>query len=110
VLMADERGAVLLTNPAANQLLGFVDASPVSLSHALKNTKISPSLDRLTAVSDEPLAFEIVREKPKKLALAGTAVSFQFDQIGSRRSSIVHFLVFRDVTEERQEEILKRSF
>lgn len=110
VVLAGEEGRILLANPAANRLLGLGDAPAGSLSDALRAVKLHPPLERLAAPSPEPLAFEIVRDKPKKLVLAGAASSFKFEAVGSRPASVGRFLVFRDVTEERQEELLKRSF
>lgn len=110
VILTDEAGTVLLANPAASRFLGLSGGPATSLSTAFAATRVVPSFEKLASRSNEPVPFEVVRDKPKRLILAGTAYSFKFQAVGSKQATYGRFFVFRDVTEERQEELLKRSF
>jgi signal transduction histidine kinase len=96
-LSVDPYGRVVLANLAAQRLLGL---EADLLATALSGFKLDPPL-RTIAASHEPAQFEMVREEPKKLVLAGSALPLP---------SGGQVWIFRDVTTERLEERLKRSF
>ena len=103
-LLTDARGTIIVANAAARRLLG---AGAVPLDAALARMTLTPPIEAIVS-GDEPLmAFEAVRDAPKKLVLAGTATLIRDAQSGALKH---HVIVFRDVTEERREEGLKRTF
>ena len=102
-LLTDGKGGVLAANAAARSFLG--DSS--RLEAALAGMAVTPSLADLAAMEGEFATFEAVREQPMRLVLSGTASVIRDGQTGKVKGRVV---VFRDVTEERREESLKRNF
>lgn len=102
-LLTDGRGGVLAANAAARSFLG--DSS--RLETALAGLEVSPSLAEITASGAALTPFEAVRAQPMPLVLSGTASVIRDGQTGEVKGRVV---VFRDVTEERREESLKRNF
>lgn len=99
-VLTDERGGILLINEAGRETLDF--PSP-SLRERLSKFSLEPSWEKLLESDSEPALFEWVRQEPKRLILEGSLV--RSEEEGKR------FLwIFRDVTAERQEARLKRSF
>ncbi|MBI3299950.1 MAG: GAF domain-containing protein [Elusimicrobia bacterium] len=101
-LLTDGKGRVVLANAAARQFLG--DAA--RLDAAFQDMVMTPPLSDMP---DSPAAltgFEAVREQPR-LVLAGSVSLIRDAQAGHVKARVV---VFRDVTEERREENLKRNF
>lgn len=103
-VLTDSGGAVLAANAAARQYLG---ASGARLAAALDGMSVTPPLDALISGEEPLVAFEAIREAPKKLVLSGTATLIRDGRTGTVKGRVV---VFRDVTDERREEGLKRNF
>ena len=98
-ILADPRGAIVLANPAARQLLGL-DETAATLQKAFEPLLVAPSLPTLLASGRADADFEAARETPTRLVLAGRAT----------RIEVGWLLVLRDVSEARQKENLKRTF
>ena len=98
-ILADGHGFILLANPSARKLLGLGDA-PATLDEAFKSMLVMPPPRQILSGGESPVDFEVVRDKPTLLMLAGRAT----------RIEVGWLLVFRDVTEAWQKERLKRSF
>ncbi|MBI3549091.1 MAG: GAF domain-containing protein [Elusimicrobia bacterium] len=109
-VLIDHDGKVLLVNESARKSFTVGGKPPATLSEALADVVITPPLPQIMA-SDRPMTeFELVREQPKKLILAGSASALDFKGSDTIPGWNGKLLVFRDVTEERREELLKRSF
>jgi signal transduction histidine kinase/putative methionine-R-sulfoxide reductase with GAF domain len=104
-ILTDGKGNILVSNEAAR---GFMTSGGENrIESAIEGMTLTPSLEDVLK-SDQPLlAFEAVREEPKKLILAGSASAITEGKSGDVTGRVV---VFRDVTEERREEGLKRNF
>lgn len=102
-LLTDGQGGVLAANAAARRFLGESDR----IEAALAGLAVTPALSELTASDAALTPFEAVRDQPMPLVLAGTASVIRDAQTGAVKGRVV---VFRDVTEERREESLKRNF
>ncbi|MBI5594878.1 MAG: GAF domain-containing protein [Elusimicrobia bacterium] len=102
-LLTDGRGGVLAANAAARRFLG----ESLRLEAALEGMAVTPPLAELTSSGSALTPFEAVRDHPMPLVLAGTASVIRDAQTGAVKGRVV---VFRDVTEERREESLKRNF
>lgn len=99
--LTDERGRVILANDAARRLLGD---GLTDLHAALEGMTVEPLLSRLLSggPSDE---FVVTRQEPTLLVIAGRATKAPLAGGASGR-----LFVFRDETEARRQETMKRSF
>lgn len=95
--LTDARGRVILANAAARRLLG---AAPDAAA-ALKGWEVAPSLEKLL---DDGGDFTATRKEPTLLILAGRVTKAPL--VGGEG----RLFVFRDDTESRRQEKLKRTF
>ncbi len=107
-VLTDERGRIVLSNASARDFLGLQENGG-TLS-GLPHMRVEPSFASLLETAQPAAAFEIVRSEHKTLILAGTASRLHFDAVGDTAAWNGRLFVFRDVTVERGEERLKRSF
>lgn len=105
-VLADPAGRILVANEAARRYFSAGGRDPETLADTVRGLKLTPALEAVAASPEPVVAFEAVREEPKRLVLSGTASLLR----GGDGSPSGRVVVFRDVTEERQEEMLKRSF
>ncbi len=94
--LCGREGGVLLANPAARRLMG----EAAGLREAFEGFAVSPTWDDLLSGSTGDREFCAERGGPKRLVLAGTITRLEQGWL----------LVFRDETERRQRERLKRTF
>ncbi|MBI4679547.1 MAG: GAF domain-containing protein [Elusimicrobia bacterium] len=107
-VLVDAQGAVLMANDAARKLLALTDGQS-SLTAALSGMTVTPPLSEV--FSSASVQVEAEREKPTKLVLAGMATSIALSASGGRGAAQGgHLWVFRNITEERRKESLKRTF
>ena len=109
-VLIDERGKVLLVNESARKYFTVGERAPQTIAEALNQVQVLPPLPEILRSKQPVVEFEAVREQPKKLILAGTASALRFETTGSVPGWSGRLIVFRDVTEERREELLKRTF
>jgi signal transduction histidine kinase len=113
-ILADEKGCILLANPAAVRLTQG-SASPLeTLDQVFDGFEADPPLRDLTDSSvPHALDFTAKRCRPKNLVLAGKALRVE---LAAKRASIdgpveaARLLIFRDETEKAREDRLKRTF
>lgn len=98
-ILAGPDGYILLANESARKLLG-VGALPPTLAEALGGLVVAPSLKEIVAAAQSSTPFTASRETPKPLVLAGHATRIDSGWL----------VVFRDETDTRQRERLKRTF
>lgn len=117
-VLCDKDGRILLANAAAERYMPASGAQADSILVALKGMKMAPRLEDIFASPAPSQYFEAEREGPKRLILAGRATRVD---LGAGRGEAVAgggkpaaepgwLCVFRDVTEERTKESLKRTF
>jgi signal transduction histidine kinase len=109
-VLTNERGEIVLSNASARDFLSLESDSRVPLSSRLSSMKVEPPFAALLASVEPAIAFEMLREEHKTLILAGTATRMRFEAAGRAPAWHGRLFVFRDVTAERGEERLKRSF
>lgn len=109
-VLTDEHGRALLLNEAARRFFALEPGKRPKLQEELQQIKVTPPFERLMTSRDPVLSFEAERNAPKKLFLSGTVSLLRFLGAGASGAWEGRLFVFRDVTEERQEELLKRSF
>lgn len=115
-VLADDKGGILISNEAARKCLAVGETTLSSLTESLKELSVKPDLPTLLAGETPAQVFEAVRENPKKLILAGTATRIALgagQKEGGAGKALVDtgwLWVFRDVTESKLKEGLKRTF
>jgi len=109
VILSDPAGRVLLANPAAKQLLGL-DSPSAPLTETWGEFSLSLPLETLLS-SPTHASFEARRAAPQTLILGGTAGPFcPADTKTAADARLPRLWIFRDETEERQKDRLKRTF
>lgn len=108
-ILTDQKGGISLCNEAARRFFAIGQSAHPSLAEELGNVKVNPPVFGILSSPEPTIAFEAVREEPKKLILEGSASIMTFGSEQGREHT-GRLFVFRDVTDERQEEALKRSF
>lgn len=103
-ILTDGKGGILVANKPAQQFFASTKTPP-RVADAVAGMTLTPPLEEIIGSEKKIVRFEARREEPK-LILEGTA-SLVRDDEGKMRGRVI---VFRDVTLERQEEGLKRSF
>jgi signal transduction histidine kinase len=106
MVLLDAKGILVLSNPAAERLLGSSAAKGIVWKSIEKNFDVKPSWDDVLRTLGGAGGMEIARKEPPPFQLSGVIT-----QICSDRGEVQGYLiVFRDVTEERREAQLKRTF
>jgi len=105
-LLSDRTGEVLMANNAARRFIGQ-DSLGARVEDFLGGGQTDPPLETLLSSDRKMHGFEALREEPQRLVLAGTSSAVRDSRDGAVTGRV---LVFRDVTEARREEGLKRNF
>lgn len=107
-LLIDEVGKTVLCNRGACVLLGLGDKSYAmrQIAELLKGFEVHPPVDLLIKKTEKVFPIELYRKEGKTLILQGMV-----NRMSSDDGNVIGFLaVFRDVTTEKREERLKRTF
>lgn len=105
-ILTDGSGEILLANTAAQGFFASGTTTPKTVDEAIAGMTIQPPMQEVLSSKKAVIDFEAERSEPKKLVLAGTASLIYKDSEDLQGRVIV----FRDITEEKYEEGLKRSF
>jgi len=98
-------GNIIYMNTSAKQLLGISDPVPENMEKAFEDFETQPELNKILTQKARWLACDFVSKNSKYYVLGGTSGRLEAD------SKLQGFLlVFRDVTEERRQEKIKRTF
>lgn len=100
-ILTDDRGKIILANPAAKRLLG---EDIKDIHTALEAFGVTPSLKDLLADNKPSQEFAALRPEPTLLVIAGRAT------LTSLSSGAGRLFVFIDDTETWRQEHMKRSF
>ncbi|MEE8424402.1 MAG: ATP-binding protein [Elusimicrobiota bacterium] len=104
-ILTDGKGGILVANKPAQQFFTSTK-TPQRVEDVVAGMTLTPPLEEIIGSKKKIVRFEARREEPK-LILAGTASLTRDPNDGKIRGRVI---VFRDVTLEKQEEGLKRSF
>ncbi len=114
-LLAGSRGEILLANESSHRLTGA--KSPTALGEAFAGLTLKPSIAEVLEGTESDYDFDAVRVEPQPLILSGKATYIRLasgEHIASRKTQSEDdagwLFVFRDVTEDRSKEKLKRNF
>lgn len=109
-LLADGSGVITLANGSAVRHLGARLQLGSRLDLVFEGLEMKPTAEEILSAAEVHVPFEARRESPKPLILAGTASIVRMEQRGRTPASTGRLIIFRDVTAQRQEDALKRSF
>jgi signal transduction histidine kinase len=105
-LLLDAEGRITLANPTAERFLGQNDLKGVHWRNFEKTFEIKPTWDEVKRSLGGAGGMELARKDPPVFQLSGV-----INQTCSDRGEVQGYLIiFRDVTEERREAMLKRNF
>ena len=109
-VLTTPEGEILILNHAAKLYLEYEKYKFTNVSQALENFSAKPPFDQIIKSEAPVVHFEIMREKPKKFYLDGSAIKlFKEDKAGS--STVEGLLwILADVTAQRLEEYMARNF
>lgn len=109
-VLTDLNGEILILNDSAKLYLEYEKYKFTSINGALDNFSVKPPFDQIIK-SDSPISkFEIMREKPKKFYLDGSAIKL-FKETGDGDPVAEGWLwILADVTTQRLEECMARNF
>lgn len=105
-LLVDSTGRKLLVNDAARKLLGEENVSKESLQDIFSGFTADPPVETILTGGSRSTGFEFSREQGKTFFVSGIANKI-LDQDGKVFGLI---FIFRDITEEKKESVLKRNF
>jgi signal transduction histidine kinase len=109
-VLTDPTGVVLLANDAAKAYLPAPQAHKAFVYNLFAEMNMSPSFADILFAKQLVTEFTLERESPKRLYLSGAAIMLhRMDEHNSLQCDGWLWL-FRDVTSERTEEKLSRSF
>lgn len=106
VVLTGPEGTVRMHNEAAARILGASACAAPLAGGVFAGFEATPPVADLLSLYERHRSFEMLRSAPKKLYLGGT-VSRIDDADGQPAGAI---FVFRDITAERAESMLKRNF
>lgn len=106
LILAGAGGKALMHNAAAVRILGADACAADQAKGVFSGFSVTPPLPELLGCAAPSCAFEMLREAPKKLYLGGTAS--RINDADGKPAGVI--FVFRDVTAERAESMLKRNF
>ena len=105
-VFVDEKGGTILVNESAKKLLGEENASKGTVLEMFPSFEQKPPIGDILAAGGRCTAFEFMRKTPKTLYLSGAANKI----LNSAGGAIGSIFIFRDVTSEKKEGMLKRNF
>lgn len=105
-VFADSAGRKLMHNAAAEKLVGPENIKRSLMADIFAGFAQSPGVDSILSADRRTVPFEFKRAAGKTLYLAGNANRIT----GQDGKALGCILVFRDVTEEKRETLLKRNF
>jgi signal transduction histidine kinase len=111
-LLCDDAGAITLANTAARRLLSL-PSPPGFLADSLKDMEVAPPVCELLAPESPSAKFTATRRQPKELILAGTIINLETSDplaAGEKNARKGRLVIFRDETEERKAQKVKRTF
>lgn len=109
VIVAGAENQILLANEEARRSFPPGEKDAGLIGH-FEGVKMKPALAEILASEDPVVVFEGLREKPKRRVYVGRASRIKLEALGMGTGATGRLIVMRDVTLERQEEQIKRSF
>ncbi len=103
-------GEIIILNHSAKLYLEYEKYKFTGISQALSNFSVKPPFEQIIKSESPIVRFEIMREKPKKFYLDGSAIKlYKEDKAGN--STVEGWLwILADVTAQRLEEYMARNF
>lgn len=105
-VFVDPAGNLMLANKSAKRLIGKEHVSEKTIAQIFGGFSFKPPLDEILSGELKSVPFELARVEGKAFFISGMANRI-FDSSGKALGLI---FVFRDITEEKKESMLKRNF
>jgi PAS domain S-box-containing protein len=105
-VLSDAAGIKLMFNGAAGRLVGQENIKCSLINDIFAGFSQEPGIDVILSSEQRTIPFEFKRSSGKTLYLSGNASSIT----GQDGKVLGRVMVFRDVTEEKKETLLKRNF
>lgn len=110
-VLTSPEGEILIANNSAKLYLEFEKFKFTNIKEALANFSCKPDFDEIISSPDTLIRFEIIREKPKKLFMEGSAIKLITQKKNEDTPELEGWLwIFIDVTSQKIEECLARNF
>lgn len=109
-ILTTPEGDIIILNNSAKLYLEYEKYQFTSIHQAMANFSVKPPVDEIVTSGDILARFEIMREKPKKFYLEGSAIQlFKEDKEGK---SVLEgkLWILTDITAQKLEECMARNF
>ncbi len=109
-VLTTQDGEIIILNNSAKLYLEYEKYKFTNICQAMENFSVKPSMEEVFKSDTTISRFEVMREKPKKLYLDGSAIKlFKEDREGN--PSIEGLLwILSDITAQKLEEYMARNF
>ena len=109
-ILTTPEGEIIILNNSAKLYLEYEKYKFTSIHQAMENFSVKPPVDEIVNSGDIIARFEVMREKPKKFYLDGSAIQlFKEDKEGK---SVLEgkLWILTDITAQKLEECMARNF
>ncbi len=109
-VLTSPEGEIILLNHSARLYLEHEKFQFSTIAQALENFSVKPELEQVLKSDAPVIRFEVMREKPKKLYLDGSAIRLGTDDKEGGSELEGWLWILTDVTAQKIEECMARNF
>jgi signal transduction histidine kinase/putative methionine-R-sulfoxide reductase with GAF domain len=109
-VLTNTEGEIVLLNQSAKLYLEYEKFKFTDISQAIANFSVKPPLEQVLKADAPTVRFEIMRDKPKKLYLDGSAIKLTKEDKEGNPTAEGWLWILSDVTAQRLEECMARNF
>ncbi len=108
-VLTNPDGEILLLNQSARLYLEYEKFHFSDIRQALENFSVKPPVDQIMQSDSPAVRFEVMREKPKKLYLDGSAIKLRTEDKEGNSTMEGWLWILGDVTAQKIEECMARN-
>ncbi len=109
-ILTSPEGEIILQNNSASIYLEHEKYKFTNIKQAFDNFSVKPTLESVLSSKEAVSHFEVMREKPKKFFMAGSAIKLYTEDKESNSVVEGYLWVLSDVTAQKLEEYMARNF